>query len=439
MKRLIILLFTACLAISFSSCADRQPTEGSTPPVIESEESYDTVQEPEPQPEPQPESEPEPFPGKIAIITTMPTGDFCYYSAMPIIEKYGSSKVLHRTLPLLYSSDAEEIINIVAELGADIDVKAIVVNPAVMGANLAFEKLRELRKDIYVVYCAPDISYGETQQQAVDRTMQTADLVISSDENNIASSNVRQAQKLGAETFVHYSVQDYWWDSTKLRRRELVKQTCNDLSINFIDVKVPESILGNASAFTEFFRNDIYDRVNKCGKNTAFFCSYSGLDSVFILSAVGAGAIYSQSGYPSYFYGIVEAFYEIEVGLLKHFKTDSIGYVMGKPYLSYSEFLMSKAKPLLAREDMLGRLSAWPVEERFMYTIAAAEYAVKWINGEVPKEGVDVDVLKQLMEDFAGVEVYLTPYTDEYPYTENGTGETYDNFLMMTMDYITFE
>ena len=49
------------------------------------------------------------------------------------------------------------------------------------------------------------------------------------------------------------------------------------------------------------------------------------------------------------------------------------------------------------------------------------------------KEGVDVEVLKELMEDFADVEVHLSPYTDEE------TGETYESFLLMLMDYIIFE
>ena len=51
------------------------------------------------------------------------------------------------------------------------------------------------------------------------------------------------------------------------------------------------------------------------------------------------------------------------------------------------------------------------------------------------RAAVDIDSIIA----FAGVGVFLTPYTDEYPYTENGTGETYDNFLLMRMDYITFE
>jgi hypothetical protein len=42
------------------------------------------------------------------------------------------------------------------------------------------------------------------------------------------------------------------------------------------------------------------------------------------------------------------------------------------------------------------------------------------------------------MEEYAGVEVFLTPYTDEYPYTEYPTGKTYDNVLMMRMGYVTF-
>jgi hypothetical protein len=104
----------------------------------------------------------------------------------------------------------------------------------------------------------------------------------------------------------------------------------------------------------------------------------------------------------------------------------------------------AETKAAIAEKNMLGRLSTWPVYDTFMYTYAASEYAIKWINGEVPKEGIDVAALKQLMEEYAGVQVNLTPFVDDgthdyFKREGEPTGETYYNFLLMSMDYITFE
>ena len=73
-------------------------------------------------------------------------------------------------------------------------------------------------------------------------------------------------------------------------------------------------------------------------------------------------------------------------------------------YFNCVENYFAEIKAGLDGKGELDRLSSWPVLDDFMYASTAAEYAVKWINGEVPKEGVDVDVLRQIMEEYAGVE-----------------------------------
>ena len=62
--------------------------------------------------------------------------------------------------------------------------------------------------------------------------------------------------------------------------------------------------------------------------------------------------------------------------------------------------------------------------------IASVEYAVKWINGEVPREGVDIGALKQSMKDYVGVKVCLTRFVSG----ETGT----DNFFLLSMDYFIY-
>jgi len=96
------------------------------------------------------------------------------------------------------------------------------------------------------------------------------------------------------------------------------------------------------------------------------------------------------------------------------------------------EEILADIRVALANKNMQSRVSIWPVLDARMYNHVSFEYAIKWINGEVPKEGVDIVVLKELMEECAGVEVYLTLFLDE------DTGVTYSNILTILMDYVTF-
>ena len=423
MKRLLLILYSICVAILFVACKENsvpdQPVETITP-LIEAEEPTNANPATDEMPEP-------PFCGKIAIITNTLLDDV-FYSAKSVIEKYGEDKIIHVVWPIFGIDEQETMIRIVAELGADPEIKAIIVNTARWGTIGAFEKLRETREDVYVVYCAPNLSYNAGD------CLQTADLILKTDVVNVYSAIVRQVHKMDAKTFVHYLSQSDDRIPSIIACQEQIKHTCNEFGIEYIEETYPVSGFQN---YLDYIQNDFPEVAQKYGNNAVFFSN--GDDCLFISAAIHAGVICLLPHYPSFFYGIVGSDLEpgaipgVYSGLLEYFETEVITYVMGKPYRMYSEQLMALARPYLEQYDMLGRLSAWPVDEYFMYTITAADYAVKWINGEVPKEGVDIEVLKQLMEDFAGVEVYLTPYTDEE------SGETYDNFLLMRMDYITFE
>ena len=76
-----------------------------------------------------------------------------------------------------------------------------------------------------------------------------------------------------------------------------------------------------------------------------------------------------------------------------------------------------------------GRFSTWPVPAAMMSTIAGAEYAIKWIEGETNGK-VDLEVLQQCMADYAGMSIELNPYV------ENEV--TYDNYLLFLVDFLTY-
>jgi hypothetical protein len=318
-------------------------------------------------------------------------------------------------------SGFQESIDIVAKLGKDTEIKAIIVNTAWYGTESACEILRETRKDIYVIFIEPDLS-----SQEAAKMRQTADLILKTDLLNTGTAMVYQAQKMGAKTFVHYYYPIFWWRPEIIKRYEQIKQTCAELGILFVDTPLEFDSEGVHFARVQLIQDDVIKKVAEYGRDTAFFSSNVGIDQTLIYAVLEAGAIYPQQPEADPFHALLQA-----LGLI----SDIDGVF--DCYSSFDEAISDIARGLKEKGE-LGRVSTWPVEDIYMYTAVAAEYAVKWINGEVPKEGVDVAVLKQLMEEYAGAEVHLTPYTDEYPYVKEGTGETYENFLLMRMDYLTY-
>ena len=444
MKKMLCICLSLCLSLLCSACKknsapDLYDTE--LPLLAETEEHVNTetaltIENESPKP---------PFEGKIAIITDELMGTSVFFSARPIIEKYGDDKIIHVAWPLSAFNEPEEMMNTVAKLSYDPDIKVIIVNRAFWRTSDVFKKLYEIRKDIFIIFCEPELYFGNNYPQTADSIIQIADLALKADYYNMGSAIAQQAYKaiaqqaykMGAKTFVYYYSEYHQNSSYNNMICSIIRQNCKELDIKFIDAVYPQ------------IEYNVQTMIKKHGKNTAFFSLSTIINDMLVMDIIDHGAICPQTGL-SIFVLFSESSHmdmtnnhRIQKGLLNYFETEYLTDIMGKPYPAYSKQLMDLARPFLARYDMLGRLSAKPVRADYMFTIIAADYAVKWINGEVPREGVDVEVLKQLMEEFAGVEVFLTPYTDEYPYNEKenekGSGRTYDNFLMMQMDFITFE
>ena len=97
------------------------------------------------------ESTKQPFEGKIAIITISNySADRDYDAGEAIVNKYGKDKVIHATWPDGSFGDVQKAVDVVTALGSDPDVKAIIIFKARHGTNMAIDKLREQRSDIFL-------------------------------------------------------------------------------------------------------------------------------------------------------------------------------------------------------------------------------------------------------------------------------------------------
>jgi hypothetical protein len=99
-------------------------------------------------------------------------------------------------------------------------------------------------------------------------------------------------------------------------------------------------------------------------------------------------------------------------------------------------YTIDETRKIAAEANMLGRLSTWPVPASMTWTNAGAEYAIKWINGEVPKTGIDDNVLADCMSAYIRETVGTDVDTTMIAYTEGGA--TFDNFKMVLMGYLTY-
>ena len=355
-----------------------------------------------------------PFPGKLAIVSSdVSQNEEEYRAAQQVVEKYGADKVIHRTWPTNFMAEQEQMVTILAELAADRDVKAVILNQSVPGTNPAVDKLKETRNDVFIVYCQP-------QENPVD-VARRADLVFQNDSPGMGIPMVKQAKAQGAKVFVHYSFPRHMSQVLLASRRDLIRDTCAAEGIQYVDATAPDPTGdGGLPATQQFILEDVPRMIARYGKDTAFFATNCGMQIPLIKTIVDGGAIYPQPCCPSPTHGFPAALgIEAPAG-----RGTDMNYFVGE------------TKKILASKGMTGRLSTWPVPAAMAWTNAGAEYAIKVLNGQVSRTGIDNKVLADCISEYAlavtgtNVDVQMKPYVE--------AGRTYDNFKMLIMGYLTY-
>jgi hypothetical protein len=159
--------------------------------------------------------------------------------------------------------------------------------------------------------------------------------------------------------------------------------------------------------------------VAKYGENTAFFSTNCTLQVTLIKAVVDNHAIYTQPCCPSPFHGFPEA---LGIDKIKS--------------LADLYYLINETSRIAAEKNMTDRLSTWPVSASMMFTNAGAEYAIKWIDDEVPAASIDSEVLldciNAYIENAIGEEscVFLDSCSEG--------GVTYNNYKQVLMSYLDF-
>lgn len=314
-KRLLSVLLVAVTAVSlFAGCGKK---EGNDQKVEDngkevSEEAY-----------------------KIGIVTpTLTVSEDEFRGAEEMVQKY-PDLVVHKTLPEDFATNKEGCISVVTSLADDPEMKYILFDNGMEGIVPAFQTIREKRPDIVsIVTCNDDPKLLN----------EYTDIAITTDWVRRGVTIPTKAHEMGAKTFIHYSFPTHMAAASKAERRDMMKKTCEELGMEFVEVTTPDPQTGNGTAaMLQFLREDIPRQIEKYGADTNIFGTNCPMYDVILDEAFKLKFTVAEQCCPT----PTQAYPTV---LNLEITEDDLGN-----YSKINDMITEKAK----EAEMTGRLSGW--------------------------------------------------------------------------------
>lgn len=354
-KRVLAFLLVAILSLSLVGCGGEKTTGGEDGENVEALDF------------------------KIGIVTgTVSQGEEEFRAAENMIAKYGKDSIKHVTYPDKFTEEQETTIAQITGLAADPDIKAIIICQAVPGTAAAIDKIKEERDDILFIAGVP--------HEDPETISARADIVLETDNLKRGETIVSLAKEMGAETFVHYSFPRHMSMELLAQRRDIMKETCEELGLKFVEVDAPDPT-GDAgiSGAQQFMIEDVPRQVEKYGKDTAFFNTNCSMQEPLIKAVLDAGAIYPEQCCPSPY----------------HAYPGALGIEIPEEKAGDVNYMLEQIREKIKEADASGRFATWKVAANMAMLEGAVEYAVDYGKGEVEKFDKEhmIKVLKEVTKD----------------------------------------
>lgn len=338
---------------------------------------------------------------KIGVVTpTVSQNEDEYRGAEASIKKY-PGLIKHVTYPDNFMQEQETTIAQITGLAADRNVKAIVVNQAVPGTVAAIRKVKETRPDIIFVVGEPHEDPPMIERYA------DASLI----PNNPArgKSIVQLAKRMGAKKFLHYSFPRHMSYQQLSERRDIMRQECARLGLEFIFVTAPDPMgEGGIPAAQQFILEDVPRQVAKHGKEIALFSTNCAMQEPLIASALRTGAIVPEQCCPSPTHGYPGALgLEITPDMKGNF-----------PKIS------AEISKEIAKKGAAGRFATWPIATGYLNTTSGIELAKLAVEKKIKLS--DMKAVQQTIEKDTGYKMQFERLSNK------------GNFYMYLVDSIIF-
>ncbi len=308
------------------------------------------------------------------------------------------------------TGEQEVLVSTALGLVADPDVKALLIFQEPAGSAAAVKACREIRPD--VLYMAGVVA---EDPDVVDEVF---DVIIDPAKIPMGDSIIRLAKDMGCETFVHYSFPRHMAMESLAQRRDIMKATCEEVGIQFVDATTPDPMSdAGVTGTQQFVLEDIPKMVAQYGPNTAFFGTNTAMMDVMVKAVVEHGGLLPSTCDPSPFQGF----------------TSGLSIEIPEDKSSDPQYAVEQIQARLAEMNMSGRLATWPVSSAMLYFTSIFEYARQYAEGTIT-EKTDIEALTrifdQVADEMAGMDcnVYLTPW--------EANGKTYTHLLGFEMDFL---
>jgi len=378
------------------------------------------------------------LPGKIAIITdedlALESPYLRSYWVIELVERYGPKNVIIYTWSWRNNNyTATRPVAIINEIAKNLDIKVLIINPAIYWTDYIVSILREQRNDIFISY----IEYEYRTDEAVDDNQHfrsntlsdaasNANLILDFNVHEVARIFPEKARELGAKTLVYfynsYSLEENVKYEESYQHR-MMREKCAEIGLLFVEIDINGAIQCGSS-YNDFMNETIPPLVEKYGVDIVLF----NLDNERVFwSWMNFGFIYLPM-YSSYFEP-----HPIDIARELSIIDYSVYSIEDIYNISH---LIEEIKETLEERNMIERTASWPISAHLLFPIAAVEYGIRWMYGEVPEESIDNHVLEQIMVDL------ITEYTG----LQNGVTLTaleendvaYENYILVLLDYLIY-
>ncbi|HEY7728652.1 MAG TPA: DUF3798 domain-containing protein [Candidatus Eisenbacteria bacterium] len=325
---------------------------------------------------------------KIGIMTgTVSQGEDEFRAAQMVIAKYGVERVKHVTYPDNFMTEQETVIAQLVGLAADPDVKVIIVGQAVPGSVAAVRKIREKRPDIVIGFIEPH------EDPAIVNA--TADIAVQPDQLARGRTIIETAKKMGATDFVHYSFPRHMSQELLARRRDIMKETCQQLGVRFHFVTAPDPMAeGGLSATQQFVVEDVPRELKQLGPKVAFFSTNCGMQDPLIKTVLTNGGYVPEQCCPSPTHGYPTA----------------LGIAIPASKAGDMEFINAENKRVIAEHHMTGHFATWPVPEVMLSIRAVTDLLVDSAEGKADYK--DPAAVQQYLSNYAGMPITIHKYDE---------------------------
>jgi hypothetical protein len=364
LKRIISIAMVAVLTLSISACSNNEPAASKPNPASAASSSSTKSEAPK---------------FKIGIMSnSISQSEEAYRAAQRLQQKYGDMVVID-TFP--DKIEQETTISKTMAMAADPQVKVIIFNQAVAGTLASIKKLKEKRPDIFTIAC--------NMNEDADQMAATADMLLTKDHNGLGEQVAKQAIKLKAKNFVHYSFPRHMSNQVVAIRTALMKKLCTEAGINFLEVTAPDPTSDAGVAGTQqFILEDVPNRVKELGKDTVFFTTNISINEPLVKSVIEQGAFFITQSDPSPF----DSFPSV------------LGIKVPDDKKGDSDYMLAQIKEKIGTAGMSGRISTWNRSLIQMMMFGGFEYAIKHCKGETKESKGEMDkaVLDQIFKEQFG-------------------------------------